>query len=184
MKMCRWQGTYRQALQPERHVAQGIHKFLRRRLWGGIWSIALALCLGLLSGCGGTLAPRQTVHATPRTSPTTEGAQPFHATVQTLDRLLTVTLTITPNRAGTNMFTVHVRADHSSTLTTPMSVTLYTTMQDMPMGTDAIHLHGDSNDSFSATGVLSMQGHWAIGIVIQTPDHRLHKGGVMLVTPG
>jgi len=52
------------------------------------------------------------------------------------------------------------------------------------MGTDAIHLHGDSNDSFSATGVLSMQGHWAIGIVIQTPDHRLHKGGVMLVTPG
>ena len=81
------------------------------------------------------------------------------------------------------MFTVHVRADHSSTLTTLMSVTLYTTMQDMPMGTDAIHLHAGSNDSFSATGVLSMQGHWAIGIVIQTPDHRLHKGGVMLVAP-
>ena len=57
-------------------------------------------------------------------------------------------------------------------------------MQDMLMGTDAIHLHADSSGSFSATGVLSMQGHWAIGIVIQTLDHRLHKGGVMLVTPG
>ena len=183
MKKCRRQRTYTQALPREGHVAQDIHKFLRRRQWGGIWSIALALCLGLLSGCGGTLAPIQTVQATPRTSPTTEGTQPFHATVQTLDRLLTVTLTITPDRAGTNMFTVHVRADHSSTLPTPVSVTLYTTMQDMPMGTDAIHLHADSNDSFSATGVLSMQGHWAIGIVIQTPDHRLHKGGVMLVAP-
>ena len=51
------------------------------------------------------------------------------------------------------------------------------------MGTDAIHLHGDSNGSFSAIGVLSMQGQWAIGILIQTADHRIHKGGVMLVTP-
>ena len=165
-------------------MAQDIHKSPRKRIWSCARTIALALCLGLLSGCGGTLAPIQTVQATPRTSPTAEGAQPFHATVQALDRLLTVTLTITPDRAGTNIFTVHVRADHSSTSTTPMSVTLYTTMQDMPMGTDAIHLHADSNDSFSATGVLSMQGHWAIGIVIQTPDHRLHKGGVMLVAPG
>jgi copper transport protein len=183
MKMYRWQRTYRQALQPEGHVAQGIHKFLRRRLWGGIWSIALALCLGLLSGCGGTLAQTQRVQNTLRTSPTPGEIQPFHVTVETFDRVLTVTLTITPNRAGTNVFTVQVRTNHSSTLTAAVSVILYTTMQDMPMGTDAIHLHADSNGSFSATGVLSMQGHWAIGIVIQTLDHRFHKGGVMLVTP-
>src|SRR5947209_302660 len=106
MKMCRRQRTYTQALPREGHVAQDIHKFLRRRQWGGIWSIALALCLGLLSGCGGTLAPTQTVQDTPRTSPTPEGIQAFHATVETLDRVLTVTLTITPDRAGTNMFTV------------------------------------------------------------------------------
>ena len=184
MKMCRRQRTYTLALSREEHVAQDIHKSHRKRIWSCVWTIALALCMGLLSGCGGTLAPTQTVQDTPRASPTSQGIQPFHATVETLDRVLTVTLTITPDRAGTNMFTVHVRADHSSTLTTTVSVTLYTTMQDMPMGTDAIHLHGDSNDSFSATGVLSMQGHWAIGIDIQTPDHRLHKGGVMLVTPG
>ena len=181
MKMCRWQRTYRQAVPREGQVTQDIHAFLRRRLWGGIWSIALALCLGLLSGCGGTLPPQQTVQNTLRTSPTPGGIQPFHATVETFDRVLTVTLTITPNRAGANMFTVLVRANHSSIRTTAMSVILYTTMQDMPMGTDAIPLHADRNDSFSATSVLSMQGHWAIGIVIQTPDHRLHKGGVMLV---
>ena len=183
MNMCQRQRTYRQALPREGHVAQGIHKLLRRRLWSGIWSIVLALYLGLLSGCGGTLAQTQTVQNTLRTSPTPGEIQPFHATVETFDRVLTVTLTITPNRAGTNVFTVDMRANHSSTLTSAVSVILYTTMQDMPMGTDAIHLHADSNDSFSATGGLSMQGHWAIGIVIQTLDHRLHKGGVMLVTP-
>jgi copper transport protein len=183
MKMCRWQRIYTQALPREGHVAQDIHKSPRKRIWSCAWSIALALCLGLLSGCGGTLAPTQTVQDTSRTSPTAEGIQPFHATVQTLDSVLTVTLTITPDRAGTNMFTVRVRANHPNALPTAVSVTLYTTMQDMPMGTDAIHLHADSNGSFSAISVLSMQGHWAIGIVIQTPDHRLHKGGVMLVTP-
>ena len=183
MKMCRWQRIYTQALPREGHVAQDIHKSPRKRIWSCAWSIALALCLGLLSGCGGTIAPTQTVQDTSRTSPTTEGIQPFHATVQTLDSVLTVTLTITPDRAGTNMFTVRVRANHPNALPTAVSVTLYTTMQDMPMGTDAIHLHADSNGSFSAISVLSMQGHWAIGIVIQTPDHRLHKGGVMLVTP-
>jgi copper transport protein len=184
MKMCRRQQTDRQALQREGNMARGIHTFLGMCLGGGMWRrIALALCLGLLSGCGGTLAAKQPVQDTPRTSPTSQGIHPFHATVQTLDRVLTVTLTITPDRAGTNMFTVHVRASHSSTPPSAVSVTLYTTMQDMPMGTDAIHLHRDSSGSFSATGVLSMQGHWAIGIVIQTPDNRLHKGGVMLVTP-
>ena len=103
--------------------------------------------------------------------------------MQTFDRALAVALTITPNLAGPNVFTVRLRTNHAGTLTTAVKVTLFTTMQDMPMGTDAIHLVADSNGSFSAIGVLSMQGDWAIGIVIKTPDHQLHKGGVMLVTP-
>ena len=180
MKMCQRQQTDRQAVPREGRVAHDIRKS-PRRLWSCAWIIALALCLGLLSSCGKT--PTQTVQDTPHTSPTSEGRQPFHAAIQTFDRELTVTLTITPNRAGTNVFTVRLRANHPGALLTAVSVTLYTTMQDMPMGTDAIRLHADSDGSFSATGILSMQGHWAIGLLIQTADHRIHKGGVMLVTP-
>jgi copper transport protein len=184
MYMCRRQRAYRQALQRKRHLAQGIHGSIGERLWRSVWwCIALALCLGILSGCGGTLAPKQTAQGSPGTSPTPVKIQPFHANIQTFDRALAVALTITPNLAGRNVFTVRVRTNHASSLTTAVNVTLYTTMQDMPMGTDSIHLLANSDGSFSATGVLGMQGNWAIGIVIQTPDHRLHKGGVMLVTP-
>jgi hypothetical protein len=184
MYMSRRQRAYRQALQRKGHLAQGIHGSLGEWLWRSVWwCIALALCLGILSGCLGTLAPKQTVQGSLGTSPTPVKIQPFHANLQTFDRALAVALTISPNLTGRNVFTVRVRTNHASTLTTAVKVTLYTTMQDMPMGTDSIPLLVDRNGSFSATGVLSMQGNWAIGIVIQTPDHRLHKGGVMLVTP-
>jgi copper transport protein len=184
MNICRRRRAYRQALQRKGHLAQGIHGSIGERLWRSVWwCIALALCLGILSSCGGTLAPKQTVQGSLGTSPTPVKIQPFHANVQTFDRALAVALTITPNLAGRNVFTVRVRTNHASTFTTAVNVTLYTTMQDMPMGTDSIHLLADSNGFFSATGVLSMQGNWAIGIVIQTHDHRFHKGGVMLVTP-
>ena len=184
MYISRRQRAYRQALQRKGHVAQGIHRSLGERLWRSVWwCIALALCLGILSGCGGALTPKQTAQGSPDTSPTPVKIQPFQANIQTFDRALAVALTITPNLAGRNVFTVRVRTNHASSLTTAVNVTLYTTMQDMPMGTDSIHLLADSNGFFSATGVLSMRGDWAIGIVIQTPDHRLHKGGVMLVTP-
>jgi len=62
-------------------------------------------------------------------------------------------------------------------------ITLYTTMQDMAMGTDSLVLHSDGNGQFSATSDnLSMAGHWAIGIAIQASDHTMHRAGVSFVT--
>ena len=94
-----------------------------------------------------------------------------------------MTLDITPNRSGPNVFTVQVMDNHTEKLAGRLNITLYTTMQDMAMGTDSITLHADENGNYSATSDnLSMSGHWAIGIAIQTPDHALHKAGVSLVT--
>jgi 5-hydroxyisourate hydrolase-like protein (transthyretin family) len=81
------------------------------------------------------------------------------------------------------VFTVHVLDAHTGQLASHVTITLYTTMQDMAMGTDSIALHANGKGQFSATSDnLSMSGHWAIGIAIQTPDHALHKAGVSLVT--
>lgn len=109
--------------------------------------------------------------------------QPFHGTTQTFDHAFSVTLNITPNHSGINVFTANVLNNHTARPTSTVEVTLYTTMQDMAMGTDALVLRTGTNGQFSATGNnLSMGGHWAIGIVIQTPDHVLHKAGISLVT--
>jgi hypothetical protein len=140
----------------------------------------LAGCLALLlsmsiSGCGAM----QTTVTRPQLQPTpTE--PPFHTITQTFDRDFTLTLTITPDRAGTNLFTMQV-FDHRGQPASHVEITLYTTMQDMLMGTDSVVLHADGSGQFSGTSdVLSMGGHWAVGITIQTLDHIVHKAGVRL----
>lgn len=149
---------------------------LHRRL---VECLLLFLCLSAIGGCGTSSSPTTTLR---QPSPT-EVAQPFHGTVKTLDGDFTVTLDITPNRSGTNVFTARVMDDHTDKLASHITITLYTTMQDMAMGTDSIVLHAGGKGQFSATSDnLSMSGHWAIGIAIQTPDHALHKAGVSLVT--
>jgi len=145
------------------------------------WSILLLLSVGVFGGCGATPSSTTAIRSQP--SPT-EATQPFHSTVKTLDGDFTVTLNITPNRSGANVFMVHVMDNHTHKLATDVHITLYTTMQDMPMGTDSILLHADGKNQFSAASDnLSMAGHWAIGIAIQTSDHIIHKAGVMLVMP-
>jgi copper transport protein len=147
--------------------------------WEPAWCILLFLCLSVIGGCGTISSPTTTI----RQFPPAEVAQPFHGTVKTLDGDFTVTLDITPNRSGPNVFTVRVMDDHTDTLASHVNITLYTTMQDMAMGTDSITLRADEKGDYSATSDnLSMSGHWAIGIAIQTPDHALHKAGVSLVT--
>lgn len=65
-----------------------------------------------------------------------------------------------------------------------VEITLYTTMQDMAMGTDSVVLHANGSGQFSATSdVLNMGGHWSIGITVQTADHIVHKAGVSFVLP-
>jgi hypothetical protein len=71
--------------------------------------------------------------------------------------------------------------DHRGQPASHVEITLYTTMQDMLMGTDSVVLHADGPGRFSGTSdVLSMGGHWAIGITIRTLDHIVHKAGVRL----
>ncbi len=104
--------------------------------------------------------------------------------MQTFDKAFSLTLDITPGRSGPNMFVAHVMDNHTNKPATHVNITLYTTMQDMAMGTDSFALRADGNGQFSATSdLLSMSGHWAIGITIQTTDHVMHKTGVNLVMP-
>ena len=138
----------------------------------------LFLSISLIGGCGTTPA------ATAPTQPVpTATASPFHTTVQTFDRVFTLTLTISPGHSGANLFAMQVR-DQAGKLAEHVEITLYTTMQDMPMGTDSVVLHADGPGQFSAmSNVLGMGGRWAIGIAVQTANHVLHKAGVMCTIP-
>jgi hypothetical protein len=152
---------------------------LSYRKW--LWSSLLLLYFNLLNSCGTPPTPINTLQPQPQSTPV---VHPFHATLQTLDSEFTITLDITPNHSGTNVFTVRVMNNHTAKPIIQAQIILYTTMQDMSMGTDSIILHADTNGQFSATNDnLNMGGHWAIGITIQTPDHIIHKAGANLVTP-
>ncbi|HZR39690.1 MAG TPA: FixH family protein [Ktedonobacteraceae bacterium] len=170
------------------------------RCWTPGWLIVLLLCAGMLYSCGapspsasvsstsshqGLAARQQLPQGTQPQATATEAAHPFHATTQTFDSKYTITLDITPNRSGTNVFTAWVMDNQTKQPVTHIVITLYTTMQDMPMGTNSIVLHDDGNGQFSATSDnLIMGGKWAIGITIIRSDRIIHKAGVMsLVTP-
>jgi len=150
---------------------------LRRK---AVWTSLLLLCIGVVSGCGSAPPPSPTLR---QVSPTPEVAHPFHDTLKTLDGTFTITLDITPNRSGTNVFLAQVMDNRTGEPAARVIITLYTTMQDMAMGTDSLVLHSDGNGQFSATSDnLSMAGHWAIGIAIQASDHTMHRAGVSFVT--
>lgn len=155
---------------------EGISHYFRRSL--ALAVLVLLFSLSILSGCGAASSPT-TLQQQPQ--PTTV-ARPFHATVQTFDGDFTVTLDITPNHSGINTFMAQVKDNHANHPAAHVHITLYTTMQDMAMGTDSIVLHDDGAGQFSATSEnLSMGGHWAIGITIATADHIIHKAGVSFV---
>lgn len=140
--------------------------------------LLLFFCVGLSSGCGAAQTVAQHTDSRP-----TPAISPFRATIQTFDASFTLLLAITPNHSGVNFFTLRV-VDRAGKPVNNVKVTLYTTMQDMPMGTDSVVLRADGPGQFSATSnVLSMSGHWAIGITVQTADQVLHKAGVSFVLP-
>jgi hypothetical protein len=104
--------------------------------------------------------------------------------VQTSDGAFSINLDITPGHSGSNQFRALVIDNRAHGPATRVVITIYTTMQDMDMGTDSVVLHAEEHGQFSASSdVLSMGGHWALGIVIQTTDHHIHKAGVSFVMP-
>jgi len=150
---------------------------LRRKV---VWSILLLLCVSVISGCGSAPPPSPALR---QVLPTPQATHPFHETLETSDGAFTIMLDITPNRSGTNVFLARVLDNRTGKPAAHVIITLYTTMQDMAMGTDSIVLHADGNGQFSATSDnLSMAGHWAIGIAIQASDHTMHQAGVSFVT--
>jgi copper transport protein len=150
-----------------------------RGYWRWLGIFALLLGLGMLAGCGTGAKTATTTLSHPQPTAT---SGPFHTSVQTFDEDFTITLDITPNRSGPNHFTAQIMDNHTHTFASHVVITLYTTMQDMPMGTDSLVLHGEGGGQYSATStVLSMGGHWALGITIQTPNHVVHKAGVSFV---
>ncbi len=147
--------------------------------WLCAWGISLAL-LGMLAGCAPPAAvspPRMQVVAT-------QSAQPFRAKVETFDGDFTITFVVNPGQAGENEFIAFILDNQTHKMAIDIAVTLYTTMQDMAMGTEAVVLHADGGGQFSATSeTLSMSGHWAIGLTVQTNDRIIHRAGVRLLLP-
>src|SRR5229473_7674876 len=99
--------------------------------WEPVLGVAVLVCVGLMNVFAGTLSP--TAAAQPQPAGT---ARAFHTTVKTADEKFTIALTVNPNTAGPNVFTVNVIENSTGKPTTNVGVSLYTTHLDMDMGTD------------------------------------------------
>jgi len=143
--------------------------------------VAVLVCVGLLNVFAGTLTLSPIASPTTRPGPTALVSS-FHATARTADGAFTVTLTVTPNQAGPNTFTVSAVDNHTSKPTTEVGVTLYTTQLDMDMGTDTVNLQPVGKGHFSAQGDLTMSGHWEIRVQIRTVEKTLHEATIRLLT--
>jgi len=153
--------------------------FLTRILgYEPLLGVAVLVCVGLMNVFAGTLSPTATAQPQP-----TGTAKAYHTTVKTTDGKFTIALTMNPNAAGPNVFTVSVTENSTGKPTTNVGVSLYTTHLDMDMGTDSVNLQPDGKGHFSGTGDLVMGGHWQLRIQIRTPDNTLHEATVKESVP-
>jgi copper transport protein len=150
-------------------------KILRWEPWLGVGVI---ICVGLMNIFAGTL----TTPTTPTTPQST--AKAFHGIAKTTDGKYSVTLNISPNRLGPNIFTVEVADTQTGKPlgANEVGVTIYATMLDMQMGTDSVNLQPDGKGGFSATQDLVMNGKWAIEVQLRTLDNQLHQANFTIVT--
>jgi len=147
--------------------------------WEPVLGVAVLVCVGLMNVFAGTLSPTASAQQQQTTGTTTS----FHVTAKTSDNKFTVALTVNPNTAGPNLFTVSVIDNRTGAPTMNVGVSLYTTHLDMDMGTDSVNLQPDKKGHFSAIGDLVMGGHWQIRIQIRTPDNTLHEATVKEPVP-
>lgn len=160
-----------------------ITRLLRWEPWLGV---AIIICVGLMNIFLAPLAAANALQQQQQQNSNNNTLTgPFKSTAKTSDGAYNVTLSVSPNRFGTNVFTVQIAS--LQTGQTPnlngTSVTLYTTMLDMNMGTDSINLPADGKGSFSASQTLSMAGNWGVEVQVHTPDNELHKVTFKIVTP-
>ena len=147
--------------------------------WEPVLGVGVLICVGLMNVFAGTLSPI----AVAQQQQTGSKPQPYTTTTPTKDGKFTVTLSVNPNRFGSNVFTVSAVDSATGKPATNIGVSLYTTMLDMDMGTDTVNLLPDGKGHFSGSGDLSMPGNWGIRIQIRTTDATLHEASVKLVTP-
>jgi len=143
-----------------------------------VLGIAVLVCVGLMNVFAGTLSPIAAALQQPARK-----TQVYTATLRTKDGKFSATLTVNPNRFGTNVFTVSVTDNSTGKPDTNVGVTIYTTMLDMDMGTQSLNLLPDGKGHFSISGDLSMAGNWQIRIQIRTPDNTLHDAIANITTP-
>ncbi|HLX39586.1 MAG TPA: CopD family protein [Ktedonobacteraceae bacterium] len=163
----------------EERLAQRTQRLTTVLRWEPIIGIAILVCAGLMNIFAGTLSATTTTGQQPATNKTSV----YNATVQTTDNAYTVKLNINPNRFGTNVFTVTILDNSTGKAATNVSVSLFTTMLDMDMGTDSIALQSNGKGSFSASGDLTMGGNWEIRVAIHALDGTLHEASVKIFTP-
>ena len=156
----------------EKRLADKTRRLTSVLRWEPVLGIAVLVCVGLLNVFAGTLTPFAA--AAQQQQPGAKPA-PFTATVLTKDGKYTATLTVNPNRFGTNVFTVSVVDKSTGQPATNIGVTLYTTMLDMDMGTASVNLLPDGKGHFSTSGDLAMAGCDLVGhFVAHRSGHRLN----------
>ncbi len=148
--------------------------------WEPVLGVGILICVGLMNVFAGTLSP---ITVAQQQQQTGNKPQIYTTTAHTKDGKFTVTLSVNPNRFGTNVFTVSAVDTATGKQATNIGISLYTTMLDMDMGTDTVNLLPDGKGHFSGSGDLSMPGNWEIRIQIRTPDATLHEASVKFVTP-
>ena len=148
--------------------------------WEPVLGVGVIICVGLMNVFAGTLSP---IAVAQQQQQTGTKPQPYTTTAPTKDGKFKVTLSVNPNRFGTNVFTVSAVDTATGKPATNIGVSLYTTMLDMDMGTDTVNLLPDGKGHFSGSGDLAMPGNWEIRIQIRTPDATLHETSVKFVTP-
>ncbi len=173
--------TAQEAKIVERRIARQSKRLIDTLRLEPLLGVAVLLCTGLLTVFAGTLTPVTPAQPQQPQTPVAP-SKPFTTTMKTTDGKFTFTLNVTPNQFGDNVFTVSV-LDSKGQPDTNVGVSLYTTMLDMSMGTDAVNLQPDGKGRFSAHGTLDMGGNWQIRVQIRAPDDTLHEQKVKFFTP-
>ncbi len=163
----------------EQPVRRRTHRLTQILSVEPILGVAVLVCVGLMSVFAGTLVPGTT--ASPPSA--TKASSAFQTTVKTVDGKFLITLMVSPNTAGPNVFTVSVREPTTDQLATNVGVSLSITHLDMDMGTDAINLQPDGKGHFSAPGDLVMGGNFQIRIQIRTTEETMHEATIKMLTP-
>jgi copper transport protein len=168
--------------QLESSIAMQTRRLTTMLRWEPLLGVGVLICTGLMTVFAGTLLPIVVSQPAPVAPTPRQQVKPFNTTVTTSDKLFTVKMTVSPNHFGSNVFTATVM-NSKGTVVTNVGVSIYTTMLDMDMGTDAVNLQPDGKGHFSATGDLEMGGNWGLRVQIRAQDHKLHEGSVKMVTP-